>query len=111
MDELEKKYYKISDVSELLGVPASTLRYWETEFPELTPKRSRSNQRYYTPEDITQLRVIHYLIKVKGLRLEAAKEELRTNRSNISNRIKIIETLTATRNELDEILKGLSKRK
>lgn len=111
MEELDKKYYKIRDVSELLGVPTSTLRYWETEFPEIAPRRSQSNQRYYTPEDITCLRMIHYLMKVKGLRLEAAKEELRTNRTNISNRIKIIETLTATRNELEEILNGLTKRR
>lgn len=111
MEELDKKYYKIRDVSDMLGVSASTLRYWETEFPELTPRRSRSNQRYYTPDDITRLRMIHYLVKVKGLRLEAAKEELRTNKKNISNRIKIIETLMATRAELQEILNGLSKRR
>lgn len=110
MEEFDKQYYKIRDVAELLGVPPSTLRYWESEFPEIVPKRSHTNQRYYRPDDIRTLRMIHYLVKVKGLRLDAAKEELRTNRKNISRRLKIIEILTDTRSELQEILIGLSKR-
>lgn len=47
MEEFDKKYYKIKDVSELLGVSASTLRYWEQEFPECRPRRSATNIRYY----------------------------------------------------------------
>lgn len=108
---LDKQFYKIGDVSDILGVQPSTIRYWESEFPQLAPKRSLSKQRYYTPEDVRILRMIHYLVKVKGLRLEAAKEEMRTNRNNISNRLKMIEVLTETRDELKEILAGLSKRK
>lgn len=111
MDELDKKYYKMRDVVEIIGVPATTIRYWETEFPELSPRRSTSNQRYYTPEDIKRLRMINYLVKVKGLRVEAAKEELRKSKNNVSTRMKVIDILTDTREELREILSGLSKRK
>jgi len=46
---MDKKYYKIKDVAEMLGIVPSTLRYWEQEFPECSPRRSASNQRYYTP--------------------------------------------------------------
>lgn len=109
--DLDKQFYKIRDVSELLGVPASTLRYWESEFPEIMPKRSRSNQRYYRPDDIRILRMIHYLVKVKGLRIEAAKEELRSNRKNVSRRLEVIDLLTETRESLNEILGALNKRK
>lgn len=111
MEEFSKLYYKISDVSELLGVPASTLRYWEQEFDEIKPHRSASNQRYYKPADLRVLRMIHYLVKIKGLRIDAAKEELAKNRTNISRRFEVIDLLTSTRNELDEILKALTKRK
>lgn len=111
MEELDKQYYKIRDVVELLQVPASTLRYWESEFPEIKPRRSRSNQRYYTPEDIRTLQMVAYLVKVKGLRIEAAKEEMRVNRKNVSKRMDVIEILTDTRNSLNEMLKALSKRK
>lgn len=111
MEDLDKQYYKIRDVAELLGVNTSTLRYWESEFPEITPRRSRTNQRYYRPEDIKTIRMIHYLVKVKGLRIEAAKEEIASNRKNISRRLEVIELLTNTRNELEEMLNALGKRR
>lgn len=111
LEEFDKKYYKIKDVSELLGVPTSSLRYWEKEFPECAPRRSNTNIRYYTPKDIETLRMINYLLKVKGLKIEAAKEQMRSNRKNISKRVDIIESLTETRNELEKLLSALHKRK
>lgn len=111
MEEFGKLYYKISDVSELLGVPASTLRYWEQEFPEIHPKRSASNQRYYRPEDLRVLQMINYLVKTKGLRIEAARQELAVNRENISRRLDVIGILTDTREDLKRMLAALTKRK
>lgn len=52
MQELDKKFYKIGDVSDILGIPESTLRYWETQFTIIKPKRNKKNIRYYTPHDI-----------------------------------------------------------
>ena len=95
----------------MLAIPASTLRYWEQEFPECAPRRSKSNQRYYTPDDIRTLRMIHFLVKVKGLRIEAAKEELKSNRKNVSRRLEVVDILTSTRNELQEMLSALNKRR
>ena len=111
MEEFDKKYYKIKDVSELLGVSASTLRYWEQEFPECRPRRSATNIRYYKPQDIETLKIIHYLVKIKGLKIDAAIEQLIANRRNVTNRVKIIDTLSATRNTLENMLKALNKRK
>ena len=110
-NNIDKKYYKIRDVAEMLNLMPSTLRYWESEFPECSPRRSATNQRYYTPENIETLRIIKYLLKTKGLRMEAAKEQLRTNRKNISKRVEVIDLLTKTRNELQEMLSALKKRK
>lgn len=111
MEEYTKKYYKIKDVAELLNLSASTLRYWETEFPECKPRRSKTNIRYYRPEDIETLKIIHYLLKVKGLKIDAAKEQLHQNRKNVSNRVKIIDTLQDTRAQLEGMLRALTKRK
>lgn len=111
MAEFDKKYYKIKDVADMLDIVPSTLRYWEQEFPECRPRRSATNQRYYTPDNIECLRIIHYLLKVKGLRMDAAKEQLKLNRSNISKRMEIIETLTRTRDDLQEMLDALKKRR
>lgn len=107
---MDKKYYKIRDVAEMLGIAPSAIRYWEQEFPECRPRRSATNQRYYTPENIECLRIIHYLLKVKGLRVDAAKEQLHNNRSNIERRMEIIDKLTTVRNELSEMLNALKKR-
>lgn len=111
MEEFDKKYYKIRDVAEILNVNTSTLRYWEEEFPEVKPRRSGSNQRYYRPDDIALLRIIHYLVKVKGLRIEAAKLELAANRKNISKRVDAIQLLKESRSMLKEMLDALNKRR
>ena len=68
-------------------------------------------RRYYTPENIRCLQIIYYLLKVKGLRMEAAKEQLKANRENISRNMEIIEKLTETRNELQQLLDALKKRR
>lgn len=109
--QIEKQFYKIKDVAELLGVSQPTLRYWESEFPECRPKRSPKNIRYYTPEDIETLRIIYYLLKVKGLKVDAAKEQMRVNRKNVSKRLEIIDKLTMVRDELKSLLSSLEKRR
>ncbi len=107
---LDKQYYKIKDVAEMLGVPQSTLRFWEKEFSMLNPRRSSTNVRYYTPADIETLRIINYLVRERGLKLDAAREQLRTNRSNVSRRLKAIERLTKVRNELAGLQEALKVR-
>ncbi|MCH5236803.1 MAG: MerR family transcriptional regulator [Muribaculaceae bacterium] len=108
--ELTKKFYKIKDVSEIIGVPQTTLRFWESEFPEIQPRRSSHNQRYYSPEMIQTLKIVHFLVKQKGLKIEAAKEQLKKNRKNISKRIKIIEELIKVKEELQSLHDSLNIR-
>lgn len=110
-DDLSKKYYKIRDVAELLGIPTSTIRFWETEFPELSPRRSKTNIRYYSPSDIELLRKINYLVRVRGLRLEAAREQLNTNRRNVSRRMECIEKLKSVLADLESMKSALVKRR
>lgn len=111
MNDYNKRYYKIKDVADFLDVPQATLRYWETEFPEISPSRTQTGIRQYTPADIETLRIIHYLIKTKGLKMEAAKAQFRQNRSNISKRLKVISELQDIRSELEVMLMSLTKRK
>lgn len=111
MEELSKQYYKIKEVAEILDVPQSTLRFWEKEFPMIKPIRSSHNIRYYRPQDIELLRIIHYLIKDKGLKIEAAREQLRSNKHNVSRRVEIIDRLKSVRSELVNLLVALGGRK
>lgn len=111
MESLSKQFYKIKDVSEMLGVPQSTLRFWEKEFPDVKPRRSASNVRYYTPSDIETLRIINFLVRQRGLKIEAAREQLRANRSNVSRRLTAIDRLEEIKAELQKLLNALKIRK
>lgn len=109
-DELTKRYYKIGDVAELLDLPQSTLRFWETEFHELRPRRSEKGVRRYTPADIDVLRVIKFLIKDKGLTIEGAREHLKRNRHAVDKRHQTIQRLKEIRQSLTDLLTALDER-
>lgn len=110
--EFSKQFYKIRDVADFVGVPATTLRYWESQFPEfIAPIRNPGKIRYYTPENIRTLRLIKFLLHERGMKMEAIREELRQNRSNVSKRLKILTKLTEVRSELAGLQKALLKRR
>lgn len=107
----EKKYYKIKDVAEFLDENQSTLRFWEKEFPQVSPVRSKNGRRYYTGTDVETLKIIKFLLRTKKLKIEAAKAQLRSNTKNVSNRTKILEELTEIRNSLLKLEEALKIRK
>ena len=110
MDELDKKSYKIREVAEILSIPASTLRFWESRFTIIKPKRNANGTRLYTPRDIEKIRMINYLVKDKGLKLEAAEQQISRNHSGVSRRYEVIERLQNIRNELSGMLDALNSR-
>ena len=100
MQELDKKFYKIGDVSEILGIPESTLRYWESQFTIIKPRRNKKNIRYYTPSDIETISKVYYLVKEKGLKLDAAQAQIRHNRDGVDKRFVAIEQLKDIKQQL-----------
>ena len=105
-----KLYYSISEVATLFGVAESLLRFWEKQFPNIHPKKSSNNVRQYTKEDIEEIRVVYNLLKVRGMKINAAKEILSKNKkgasdtSNIINELKYLrEELVALRKELNDL--------
>ncbi len=107
-DKLNKMYYRIGDVAEVLGVPASTLRFWEKEFTIIKPKRNAKNVRLYTPKDIETIRMIYYLVKEKGLKLNAAQEEIRHNRDGVDKRFEVVQKLRHVKAEPQRLQKALN---
>lgn len=79
IEKIEKKYYTVTEVAEQLDVNASQLRYWETEFEELAPKKNKNGKRLYTQKDIELLEKILYLVKDKRYTLEGARIALEKN--------------------------------
>lgn len=73
----ESKAYKIGEAAELLGLKTYVLRFWETEFPQLKPKRSSTGQRVYTEKHIELLRTIQHLLHEEGLTIDGARRRLK----------------------------------
>jgi DNA-binding transcriptional MerR regulator len=76
MSALEDRRYRISEVSDLTEVPVHVLRQWEARFPQLKPKRDRSNRRYYMPDDIGIVRRIKELVRHEKLTTQGARLRL-----------------------------------
>lgn len=72
-----KSYYKIGEVSAMLDVPVSTLRFWEDTFEQLDPFRTPGGTRKYRPEDVEMCKLIKHLLRDKGYSLEYAKTKLK----------------------------------
>lgn len=71
-----KLYFRIGDVSRLTGVPAYVLRYWETEFSQIAPKKSGKNQRLYRRKDVEYILEIKRLLYEKRFTIEGARQAL-----------------------------------
>lgn len=109
MDELNKRFYRIGDVADILGIPASTLRFWEKEFTIIKPVRNAKNTRLYTPKDIETIKMIHYLVKEKGLKLDAAQAMIRRNHDGVSKRFEVIDRLKSIKSQLLHLKKALEE--
>ena len=102
--ERQKLYYTIGEVSEMLDVNQSLLRYWESEFKTIKPKRSPKGTRYYSQKDIEEIKLIHYLLKERKLKIEGAKQILKNKRESVTRTQQVVERLQAIRDELAEII-------
>ncbi|MBR6746885.1 MAG: MerR family transcriptional regulator [Muribaculaceae bacterium] len=111
METLAKKYYKISEVAEIIGLPASTLRFWEKNFTIIKPKRNNHGTRFYTPADIEKIRHVAFLVKEKGLKIEAAEQQIKHNHKGVSQKIEAIENLKKIRLKLKTMLDALNSRR
>ncbi len=72
----DKIYFKIGEVSELVGVESHVLRYWESEFNIVKPSRTKTKQRLYKKEDVELLMLIKKLLYDNKFTLEGAKKVL-----------------------------------
>ncbi|MBO6577278.1 MAG: MerR family transcriptional regulator [Rhodothermales bacterium] len=75
-DGITKLYYTIGEVGSLVGEETHVLRYWETEFPQLKPRKNRAGNRVYTNEDIDLVFRIRRLLREDKYTLEGARQQL-----------------------------------
>lgn len=101
--EIEKLYYSIGEVAEIFNVAPSLIRFWETEFEIIQPKKNRKGNRQFTREDIDNVRLIYHLVKEKGFTLQGAKEMVKNDTVALKDKMELISALQRIKGFLHDI--------
>jgi DNA-binding transcriptional MerR regulator len=101
--KVEKLYYSIGEVAEMLEVPVSTVRFWDNEFEILKPMKNKKGNRLFTPADLKNLKIIHHLLKEEGLTIGGAKKRLSEKPDETGYKYEINESLQKIKSMLLEI--------
>ena len=96
-----KRYFTISEASNLCNVEAHVLRYWEQEFSQLSPIKRRGNRRYYQRHDVMLIRHIKELLYNNGYTIKGAKQKLSDEASDQETKSS---SVSAIRSELESII-------
>ncbi len=103
----QKLYYSIGEVAGMFHVNTSMIRYWEREFDILQPRKNKKGNRLFTPKDLENLRVIHYLLKERGYTIDGARKKLRENKTDVVNTAEVVARLKKIRTTLMDIKRQL----
>lgn len=108
--EVKKLYYRIGEVAEMFNVNTSTIRYWESEFDVLRPRKSTKGNRLFTERDMRYLQIIYQLVKVKGYTIQGAKDAMKTKFDKLEENATLMRTLTHAREFLVDLDKQLAEK-
>jgi DNA-binding transcriptional MerR regulator len=97
-----KQYYTMGEVAGMFRVNQSLLRFWETEFSVIQPKKNKKGDRYFRPEDVKNLHLIYHLLRQRKYTIEGAKDFLKNNRK-AEQRFELIKNLEHIRAFLLEL--------
>jgi len=101
----DKRYFRIGEVSRIVGVEPYVLRYWESEFPQIRPQRADTNQRTYQKKDLQVILEVKRLLYEEKLTIEGARRRLKQGVSK--NGVSQEQILKELKENLREILKVL----
>ena len=96
----DKRYYSIGEVAKAFGVNASLIRFWDSEFDILKPKKNAKGNRMFTPEDVKNLQLIYHLVKERGFTLEGARTHLKEGQKKTLDKFDIINKLETIKAQL-----------
>lgn len=100
-DDSRKLFYSIGEVAAIFHVNESTLRFWEKEFPTvIKPRKNAKGTRNYTKDDIENIRLIHFLLKEKGMTLAGARKKLREEKKGMTAQHELTDRLKKIKSEL-----------
>ncbi len=107
--KIEKVFYTITEVAEMLDVNASLIRFWDKEFDTLKPFKNKKGNRLFTTEDIEHLKLIYHLVKERGMTLKGARQRIKDNRESTSQNFEVVKRLQNIRQQLLEIRNELGE--
>ena len=97
-------YYTIGEVAEILGENTSLVRFWSTTFSDFfKPARNKKGNRLFTADDLANFKIIHHLVKERGMTLEGAGKRMRDNKEGEDKTVDIIASLNNIKKQLLEI--------
>ncbi len=105
--EIEKLFYSIGEVSNILKVNVSLIRFWEKEFDNLKPRKNKKGNRLFTKKDLDCLKLIFFLVKEKGFTIKGAKKVLKNNKTNLEENIFLKDKLTEIKDFLISLRSSL----
>lgn len=105
--QIEKQYFTIGEVAAQFNVAPSLIRFWETEFEELRPRKSKRGNRLYTSQDVDVFRTIYHLVKERGYTIPGARDLLKQKGPQLKEKIDVIQRLEKVRGFLVTMKKEL----
>lgn len=105
--EIEKVYWSIGEVADMLDLSFAQIRLWEKEFDVFQLKKNKKGDRFFTKKDIEQLKLIKFLLKDKKYTIKGAREQMRSKKPETDARFQSIEALKKIRQFLVELKEQL----
>lgn len=99
----DKLYFRIGEISRIARVPTSALRFWESQFPGITPQRSASGQRLYSRHDLDLILEIKNLLYERKFTIEGARDHLKTHSIDCETPCTKNDLIQSIRSELEKI--------
>jgi DNA-binding transcriptional MerR regulator len=106
--EIEKRYYTIGEVAKKFGVATSLIRFWESQFDMIKPRKNKNGVRQYTKTDLDTLGTIYHLVKEKGYTLNGAQDILK-NKPEIGETVELVDSLRKIRLFFTEMREQLDR--
>ncbi len=103
MGKYNKLYYSIGETAKFFEEEISTIRYWEQQFNILKPKKNERGVRFFTAKDMENIERIQYLLRIKKLTIEGAKQELALSGEKVQQKVEVLQKLKEVRNTLEKL--------
>ncbi|MBR5298331.1 MAG: MerR family transcriptional regulator [Parabacteroides sp.] len=108
-DKNLKLYFSIKEVAQMFDINESTLRFWEKEFNQICPRKTKNGTRSYRQEDIETIRLIYHLLKERGMTLAGARQKLKENPETTIRHEEIVNRLKQIKKELLDLKEAFDK--